>query len=95
MFQCSICRFEYEEGDTLRVLRCGHAEHAECLDQWLAINKSCPLCQKEIFSPPSSACAPCAAPAVCEEHHSPCAMPMMMETDEHELTAMMTPSVAA
>jgi len=60
--QCSICRMEYESDDTLRVLGCGHAEHAECLDQWLAVNKACPLCQVEVSKPALGMCAPCATP---------------------------------
>ena len=41
---------EFDADDQLlRVLRCGHAEHAECIDQWLAVNKNCPLCQQEIL----------------------------------------------
>ena len=55
--QCSICRMEFEPEDTLRVLRCCHAEHAECVDQWLAVNKSCPLCQKELVPTPPGATA--------------------------------------
>ncbi|KAK7242100.1 ubiquitin-protein transferase [Aureococcus anophagefferens] len=47
--QCAICRMEFEPGGVMRgVLPCGHAEHAECLDQWLLINRSCPLCQKDV-----------------------------------------------
>ena len=54
--QCSICRMEFDEDEEmLRVLKCGHAEHAECLDQWLAINKCCPLCQCEVIMPDVSA----------------------------------------
>jgi len=45
---CSICRMEYEEDDTLRVLPCKHCEHAECLDQWLKVSKCCPLCNAEV-----------------------------------------------
>ena len=46
--QCSICRMEFEDDDVLRCLPCKHAEHAECLDQWLQINRCCPLCQSEV-----------------------------------------------
>ena len=52
--QCAICRMEYEPSDELRVLPCGHADHCECMDQWLAVNKSCPICMKEINAPPQS-----------------------------------------
>jgi len=67
--QCAICRMEFEADDELRVLRCGHAEHAECIDQWLAVNKSCPLCQTEIIPSPSgvashTACTSCSPAAV-------------------------------
>ena len=53
---------EFEPSDELRVMRCGHAEHAECLDQWLAVNKSCPLCHKEIVPSPPCAPAPSSEP---------------------------------
>ena len=46
---------EFEASDTLRVLHCCHAEHAECVDQWLLVNKSCPLCQKDINATPLAA----------------------------------------
>jgi len=46
--KCSICCMEWEEGDSLRVLPCGHAEHVECLGEWLKRSKACPLCAKEI-----------------------------------------------
>jgi hypothetical protein len=61
--QCSICRMEWEPEDELRVLRCCHAEHAECLDQWLEINKSCPLCQCEVTCQPADVSAELAPPA--------------------------------
>ena len=46
--QCAICRMEFEDNDVMRVLPCRHAEHAECLDQWLRLNRSCPLCQRDV-----------------------------------------------
>lgn len=43
---CAVCLSGYEEGDLLRRLRCGHSYHANCLDEWLDTNASCPRCRK-------------------------------------------------
>ncbi|GJQ09006.1 hypothetical protein GpartN1_g797.t1 [Galdieria partita] len=47
---CPICLCEYEEGNLLRILPCTskHRFHAACVDRWLILNKSCPLCKAEI-----------------------------------------------
>ncbi|XP_057960531.1 E3 ubiquitin ligase BIG BROTHER-related [Malania oleifera] len=45
---CVICRLDYEEGDTLTVLSCKHSYHADCLNNWLQINKVCPVCNTEV-----------------------------------------------
>jgi len=47
---CPICLCEYEEGNWIRVLPCTstHRFHATCVDRWLVLNKSCPLCKVEI-----------------------------------------------
>ena len=48
-FICAVCRLGFEFGDPcLGLPQCGHAYHAECLEPWLAENKSCPLCKTEI-----------------------------------------------
>lgn len=47
--RCNICLSEYEEGDTLKSLpSCLHSFHEDCINKWLQINKSCPVCRQEI-----------------------------------------------
>ncbi|KAL5706503.1 RING-type E3 ubiquitin transferase [Ranunculus cassubicifolius] len=46
--QCVICRLEYEDEDTLTVLSCKHMYHSECINNWLHINKVCPICSAEV-----------------------------------------------
>ncbi|PVU94079.1 hypothetical protein BB561_002821 [Smittium simulii] len=47
---CSICLSDYEDGDSLRLLLCNHHFHSECLDQWLKVNRICPLCKKDVVT---------------------------------------------
>ncbi|CAK9214301.1 unnamed protein product [Sphagnum troendelagicum] len=50
--QCVVCRHEYEAGDSMLTLPCKHQYHSECIQQWLQINKVCPVCSAEVtFSP--------------------------------------------
>lgn len=43
---CSICLSEYCAKDTLRCIPdCNHCFHATCVDEWLQVNASCPLCR--------------------------------------------------
>ena len=46
--KCVICLGEYEVGDDLRKLRCGHQYHIECVDEWLKRNSTCPLCVRNL-----------------------------------------------
>lgn len=54
---CSICLSEYKPKDTLRTIPdCNHYFHAHCIDEWLKMNGTCPLCRN---SPqPSSTVTP-------------------------------------
>nr|KYP60700.1 RING-H2 finger protein ATL2I [Cajanus cajan] len=46
---CSICLMDYKECDSLRVLPgCGHFFHVKCVDPWLRINLTCPVCRNKI-----------------------------------------------
>ncbi|KAJ3180824.1 hypothetical protein HDU85_003906 [Gaertneriomyces sp. JEL0708] len=44
--KCMVCLMNYEEGDELRIMRCRHGFHKNCLDEWLVkYHNSCPLCR--------------------------------------------------
>jgi hypothetical protein len=43
--RCSICLGPYEEGESVRTVRCLHKFHAECIDPWLRTNPTCPICK--------------------------------------------------
>eukprot|EP01091_Cochliopodium_minus_P015635 TRINITY_DN5622_c0_g1_i1.p1 TRINITY_DN5622_c0_g1~~TRINITY_DN5622_c0_g1_i1.p1 ORF type:complete len:183 (-),score=35.20 TRINITY_DN5622_c0_g1_i1:41-589(-) len=42
---CSICLDELKVGDVMRILKCKHEIHADCIDRWLKIDKTCPMCK--------------------------------------------------
>jgi hypothetical protein len=43
---CSICLADYKDGETLRMLpECKHMFHAPCIDAWLRLHASCPMCR--------------------------------------------------
>ncbi|KQJ99294.1 E3 ubiquitin ligase BIG BROTHER-related isoform X2 [Brachypodium distachyon] len=52
--QCVICRVEFEEGESLVALPCKHSYHSECINQWLQLNKVCPMCSAEVSTPGNS-----------------------------------------
>lgn len=44
---CPICLCDYQSEETLRNLpECNHYFHAACIDEWLKINATCPVCRK-------------------------------------------------
>jgi hypothetical protein len=45
---CAVCIGEYEDGDELAELVCGHLYHVECVREWLTKHKECPLCRHDI-----------------------------------------------
>ncbi|KAJ9190528.1 hypothetical protein P3X46_001716 [Hevea brasiliensis] len=58
---CSICLSDYRSKDTIRCIPdCHHCFHADCIDEWLKMSATCPLCRN---SPaPSAGSTPMATP---------------------------------
>ncbi|KAK6285791.1 hypothetical protein POUND7_011970 [Theobroma cacao] len=47
---CPICLSEYLSKDTIRCIpECNHCFHAECIDEWLRMNSTCPVCRYSPF----------------------------------------------
>lgn len=43
---CSICLSEYKPKQTVRCMPdCNHCFHVNCIDQWLKMSPTCPLCR--------------------------------------------------
>ncbi|EPS71501.1 hypothetical protein M569_03256, partial [Genlisea aurea] len=52
---CSICLCEYRETEVLRMLPdCKHLFHVMCVDAWLKLNASCPVCRNSPLPTPLS-----------------------------------------
>ncbi|PNS91789.1 hypothetical protein POPTR_019G130100v4 [Populus trichocarpa] len=46
---CTICLGEFSEGEKVRVLpKCSHGFHVKCIDKWLLLHSSCPLCRQTL-----------------------------------------------
>ena len=45
---CSICLGEYEEGEELSTLPCGHIYHNDCIGSWCSNHTRCPLCNTDL-----------------------------------------------
>lgn len=44
--ECPVCLGSVEEGETVRALPvCRHAFHARCVDAWLRLRPTCPVCR--------------------------------------------------
>jgi len=46
--ECCVCLDPYEDGVELKELPGTHHFHVKCIDRWLKINGSCPVCKSEV-----------------------------------------------
>ncbi|EPS60496.1 hypothetical protein M569_14307 [Genlisea aurea] len=52
---CPICLSEYQPKEKVRSLpECSHSFHAGCIDEWLKLNGTCPLCRNSLEASSSS-----------------------------------------
>ncbi|XP_042504149.1 RING-H2 finger protein ATL68-like [Macadamia integrifolia] len=52
---CSICLCDYKDGEMLRMMPdCRHFFHLYCIDAWLRLNASCPVCRNSPLPTPLS-----------------------------------------
>ncbi|MCD7451533.1 hypothetical protein HAX54_012519 [Datura stramonium] len=52
---CSICLADYKNSDMLRQLPdCGHLFHLKCVDPWLRLHPTCPVCRTSPLPTPQS-----------------------------------------
>ncbi|AYV83988.1 MAG: RING/U-box superfamily protein [Hyperionvirus sp.] len=50
---CSICLEDYATGDVIRRLNCPHIFHKNCIDNWLLLQRTCPICRANVIEAPA------------------------------------------
>uniref|UniRef100_A0A8B9K8H9 Ring finger protein 215 n=1 Tax=Astyanax mexicanus TaxID=7994 RepID=A0A8B9K8H9_ASTMX len=46
---CAVCLEQYLNNQCLRVLPCLHEFHRDCVDPWLLLQQTCPLCKRSVL----------------------------------------------
>src|SRR3989338_3786454 len=49
---CSICLAEYDASSMVILLPCQHLYHAQCIQTWLKLRKTCPTCREVVIPIP-------------------------------------------
>ncbi|XP_051515534.1 RING finger protein 215-like isoform X2 [Myxocyprinus asiaticus] len=49
MDNCAVCLEQYNNNQCLRVLPCLHEFHRDCVDPWLLLQQTCPLCKRSVL----------------------------------------------
>lgn len=45
--ECSICMVKFKKNNIIKMLKCEHLFHIECIDTWLKNNNKCPVCREK------------------------------------------------
>ena len=55
---CAICLEDFTSGDEQRTLPCPHGAHfhRKCIDPWLTIHQTCPLCKTNFLRAAAAVC---------------------------------------
>lgn len=43
--ECPICLEDWEVGSEVREMPCGHKYHGGCIEKWLGVHGTCPVCR--------------------------------------------------
>lgn len=45
---CTICLNEFHRGEVLKTLPCLHIYHSDCINEWMQVSRTCPICKNSI-----------------------------------------------
>ncbi|KAL7087600.1 hypothetical protein ACP275_13G076700 [Erythranthe tilingii] len=48
---CVVCQNDYEYEEKIGTLDCGHEYHRECINKWLHVKNTCPVCKSTALRP--------------------------------------------
>jgi len=47
---CAVCMADFVDEEELRSLQCTHHFHKDCIDKWLGVATTCPVCKGDVCS---------------------------------------------
>ncbi|XP_073297433.1 probable E3 ubiquitin-protein ligase ZFP1 [Primulina huaijiensis] len=47
---CVVCQTDFKNGETIGTLDCGHEYHSICIEKWLPVKNTCPVCKSTALS---------------------------------------------